>query len=339
MKIKFNRFERFAGLFVLTAFGMGVALVLAVAIQRGVFQSKVELQTTLTTADGLREGTTVSMQGLRVGQVTQIELVSQSEVFVKFKMNREYFDKVRDDSVIRVLRPFIIGEKIIDISVGSKDSPPIRELAHVPSLPTTDIMDLMSGRTLSPYFDLMGKMAENLKFVAESFLDPKRSQAMVKMFDDLSPLLRNASSLTKEANTLIKGVNRDQQLVTVVGNLVAITNEVNRVLPQVAKESPEMLSHLAKIAKNMAVLTDEVQKTLPMMQKLAPEIPKASERALEALDQTVVTLKALQKSFLLRSSVEEVRKEEAERRLPASEEKASENASQKDSEKDSGTTP
>jgi phospholipid/cholesterol/gamma-HCH transport system substrate-binding protein len=51
-----------------------------------------------------------------------------------------------------------------------------------------------------------------------------------------------------------------------------------------------------------------------MMQKLAPEIPRASERALEALDQTVVTLKALQKSFLLRGSVEEVRTEEALRR-------------------------
>lgn len=324
MKIKFNRFERFAGLFVLTALGMGIALVLAVAIQRGVFQSKVELQTVLATADGLREGTTVSMQGLRVGQVTHIELVSQSEVFVKFKMNREYFDKVREDSVVRVLRPFIIGEKILDISVGSQEASAVQELASVPSLPTTDIMDLMSGRALSPYFDLMGKMAENLKFVAESFLDPKRSQAMVKMFDDLSPLIRNASSMTKEANSLLKGVNRDQQLVKVVGNLVAITNEVNRALPQIAKESPEMLVHLAKIAKNMAVLTDEVQKTLPMMQKLAPEIPKASERALEALDQTVVTLKALQKSFLLRSSVEEVRKEEAERRLPASDQESSE---------------
>ncbi len=326
MKVKFNRFERIAGLFVLTAAVSGLALTLAVAIKRGVFESKVELQTSLATADGIREGTTVSMQGLRVGQVTAIELVSAEEVFVKFKMNRDYFSKVRADSVVRVMRPFIIGEKILDVSVGSETSEKVSELAKLQSVPSTDVMDLLSGRSLGPYFELIGKMAENLKFVAESFLDPKRSRAMVKMFDDLSPLLRNASSLTKEANTLLVGVNKDQQLVKVVGNLVAITNEVNRVLPTVAKESPEMLGHLQKIAKNMAILTDEVQKTLPMMQKLAPEIPRASERALEALDQTVVTLKALQKSFLLRSSVEEVRNEEALRskqdeRAPAAEEK------------------
>ena len=75
----------------------------------------------------------------------------------------------------------------------------------------------------------------------------------------------------------------------------------------------------------MAILTDEVQKTLPLLKEAAPEIPHASRRALEALDETVVTLKAIQKSFLLRGNVEDVRKEEAVReqkktRVPAAEE-------------------
>lgn len=314
MKVKFNKYERVAGFFVMAAFAGGIAFGVAVAVKRGFFQSKIELRTSLTTADGIREGTTVSMQGLRIGQVTSIELISASQVNVHFQMNREYQDKVRTDSVVRVMRPFIIGEKILDVSVGDPSAQAVTDLAQLDSVPTTDIMEVLSGRTLGPYVEMMGRMAENLKFVAESFMDPKRSQALVRMFDDLSPLLKNASSLTKQANTLLVGINRDQQLVTVVNNLVAITNEVNRALPAVAKESPEMLGHLSKIAKNMAILTDEVQKTLPMMQKLAPEIPRASERALEALDQTVVTLKALQKSFLLRGSVDEVRLEEAESR-------------------------
>lgn len=317
MKIKFNRFERVAGLFVLTAFGGCLAMILAIAIKQGVFDSKIELETSLLTADGVREGTVVSMQGLRIGQVTEVELISANEVHVKFKMKRDYLDKVRGDSVVRVMRPFIIGEKVLDVSIGSSSEVQVQEFAKLESVPTTDIMDLMSGRTLGPYFELMGKMAENLKVVAESFLDPKRSQAMVKMFDEMSPLMKNASSLTKEANTLLLGMNKNQQLVTVVNNLVAITSEVNRVLPEVAKQSPEMLGHLSKIARNMAILTDEVQKTLPMMQQLAPEIPRASARALEALDETVITLKALQKSFLLRGSVVEVKQEEAQKRAPA----------------------
>jgi phospholipid/cholesterol/gamma-HCH transport system substrate-binding protein len=311
MKIKFNRFERVAGIFVLVAFSGILAFGVAVAIQKGFFEKKVTLQTSLESADGVREGTAVTMQGLRIGQVESVELVSAQEVKVTFKMSHKYLDKVRADSVVRAIRPFIIGEKSLDVTIGSSDAAPAVEMAILKSVPTTDIMDLISGRTLGPSVELLGRMAENLKFVAEAFVDPKRTQALVRMFDDLSPLLRNASSLTSEANGLLKAVNKDKQLVTVVNNLVAITSEVHKAMPEVAKHSPEMMGHLSKIARNMSVLTDELQKTLPIVQKLAPEIPRASERALEALDETVVTLKALQKSFLLRGSAAEVREEEA----------------------------
>ncbi len=55
---------------------------------------------------------------------------------------------------------------------------------------------------------------------------------------------------------------------------------------------------------------------------MGPELPRTSKRAIEALDETVVTLKALQKSFLLRGSVQEVRTEEADReRKPANKSK------------------
>ncbi len=311
MKVKFNKFERVAGLFVLVAFSGIVAFAVAVAIQKGFFEKKVTLQTTLESADGVREGTAVSMQGLRIGQVETVELVSAHEVRVSFRMSHKYLDKVRTDSVVRAVRPFIIGEKTLDVSIGSSEAAPVLEMALLKSSPTTDIMDLISGRTLGPYVEMLGRMAENLKFVAEAFVDPKRSQALVRMFDDMAPLLRNASTLTSEANVLLKAVNKDKQLVTVVNNLVSITSEIHKAMPEVTKHSPEMLGHLSKIARNMAVLTDELQKTLPIMQKLAPEIPRASERALEALDETVVTLKALQKSFLLKGSAAEVREEEA----------------------------
>ena len=329
MRVKFNVYERVAGLFVLGAVVGTLGIGVAVAVKKGLFEPKIELETSLRSADGIREGTLVSMQGLRIGSVTAVELMSASEVRVRFKMERRYGDKVRADSVVRVLRPFVIGEKILDVSIGAPEALALAEGAKLPSEPTTDIMDLVSGKTLGPSLDILGRMAENLKFVAEAFLDPKRSQALVRMFDDLSPLLKNASSLTAEANTLLKTANKGQQLAKTIQNLALITNEVSRILPQVAKESPELLTHLAKIAKNMAVLTDEVQKTLPMMQKMAPEIPRASARAIEALDETVVTLKALQKSFLLRGSAREVREEEAKLRAPAAVEKTVEKTVEK----------
>lgn len=311
MKIKFNMYERVAGLFVLGAIVGGVVSLAGVAIKKGWFETKVHFETTLETADGVRAGTQVQMAGLRAGSVTSVELKSNNEVHVKFEISEKFRDRVHQDSVVRVTRPFIIGEKVLDLSVGSEATPLLAENSVLRAEKTADIMDLVSGRTLGPYIETMGQMMENLKFVAEAFLDPERSKAIVKIFDEMTPLVKNMSGMSREATSLLKEVNHKKKLVHALDNLVVMTDELNRVLPALTKDSPELAKDLAKIAKNTAVLTDELQKALPAIQEIGPELPHASRRALEALDETVVTLKALQKSFLLRGNVADVREEEA----------------------------
>ncbi len=321
MKIKFNQFERVAGLFVLMAIGGSIAASVAVAVKRGWFERKIALETHLSSADGVHIGTMVQMAGLRAGSVTSVDLKNNNQILVRFEVSERFHARIHEDSVVRIMRPFIIGEKVLDVSVGTEQTKNVPEGQLLASEASADIMDLVSGKTLGPYLETMGKMMENLKFVAEAFLDPERSKAIVKIFDELNPLIRNMSSMGKEATGLIRQLNGKQQLVTTVNNLVALTTELNTVMPQFTKNSPELAADLSKIAKNMAVLTDEMQKFLPLMSQMAPEIPHASKRALEALDETVVTLKALQKSFLLRGSVKDVREEEAKERQPASEPK------------------
>lgn len=321
MRVKFNKFERVAGLFVLTAIVGGVAATVGVAIKKGLFETKVAFETHLRNADGVREGTLVQMAGLRAGSVTKVELKSSSEIYVQFEVSERFRDRVREDSVVRVVRPFIIGEKVLDLSIGSDEMKVVSEHALLKSEPTADVMDLVNGKTLGPYLETMGKMMENLRVVAEAILDPERSKNIVKIFDELQPLVSGMTGMSKEVTTLIQQVNQKKKLSRMVDNLVVMTDEVNEILPTLVKDSPQLAQDLAKIAKNMAVLTDEVSKTLPMMKEIGPELPRASRRAIEALDETVVTLKALQKSFILRGNVKDVRDEEAKRedlRAPAS---------------------
>ena len=320
MKVKFTKFERVAGLFVLCSIVGCLAFVVAVAIKQGWFEAKVRFSTKLPTADGIHEGTAVQMAGLRVGQITEVELNSDHEVRVHFEVSHKFRNKLREDSVVRVIRPFVIGEKVLEVTIGSETSIALREGAFIHSVAGFDLMDLLSGRVLGTYMQGFGQIAENLRFVAEAMMDPERSKAFIEIFDDIRPLVRNMNHMSREATTLLGQVNHKKKLVHVLDNLVAMTDEMNRVLPTIKEHAPEMAGDVAKIARNMAVITDELQKTVPMMRELGPELPRASKRAIEALDETVVTLKALQKSFLLRGNVRDVRDEEAarEERLPAS---------------------
>lgn len=329
MKIKFNHFERVAGLFVCTAIVGGIAAAVGVAIRRGWFEPKVELETTFKSADGIHAGTTVQMAGLRAGSVEVVDLKSNNEIRVRFTISRKFHLRVRTDSVVRVIRPFIIGEKVLDLSVGTEDNTVVAENGTVASEESPDIMDLVNGRKIGPYLTMLSQMMDNLRSVAEAFLDPERTKNIVRIFDELSPLAKNMNSMSKEVVSLIRETNKKQRLTTALDNLVFMTTEINRVLPGFTRDSPQLASDLGKIAKNTAVLTDELQKFLPLMSQAAPELPGVSRRALEALNETVVTLKALQKSFILRGNVKEVREEEA-KRAPASESDDSSGAKDKD---------
>ena len=69
------------------------------------------------------------------------------------------------------------------------------------------------------------------------------------------------------------------------------------------------------VIRNVNLLLTELQKLTPAINALAPDLPRTTQRAVEALDQTVILLKAMQKSWMLRSNVEKVKEEE--QRKPA----------------------
>jgi phospholipid/cholesterol/gamma-HCH transport system substrate-binding protein len=319
-KVKFNRIERIAGLFVVAAVAGVFVITVLIAIKQGWFENKVKYVVEMPSADGVREGTLIQMAGLKIGSVQSIELRGSELVIVGLSVSEAYKEKIRSDSIVRVSRPFIIGEKVFDISLGSQQSPEMPEGAQLAVEMAPDLLDFVSGKSLGPHLKNLSRIAESLRVVAETLFDPRRTKAFVQMIDDIAPLVQSGRSVTKEANVLLQDLNKGKRIVGALDDLRLLTGELNRTLPLFAKDSPQLAQDVSKIARNMAVLTDEMQKAIPAFAKIGPELPRASLRAIEALDETVVTLKALQKSFLLRGNVRDVREEEAKLipiRLPA----------------------
>lgn len=309
MKIKFNKFERVAGLFVLVALLGSMAVTIAVAVKKGWFSSKVNYTTVLTSAEGLHSGTPIHVAGLRAGSVQDVELISAQEVKVSFEVLEKFKTNIRQDSELRVVRPFIIGEKVLEITVGDKSLEMLTAGAEIPSVESFDIMEILSGRKMGPLLGSIEQLTSNLKTLLQAFADPKRTEALVKMFDRLDPLIVNLSEMSSGVTKLTTAVNKDERLEKVVVSLVSITHELDKILPLLNAQSPDLGLQMGQIVDNLNVLTTEFKKITPAIAAIAPELPQTSLRAVEALDETVVLLKALQKSFLLRGNVEEVKEE------------------------------
>lgn len=318
MRVKFNKFERVAGLFVLVAIVGCFLSMVGVAVKQGWFESKTTFTTVFESAEGLHSGTPVLMSGLRVGAVDTVELRPDNRIGVEFKVFSKFASKIRQDSEAQLVRPFIIGERILEITVGSAESAELEAGAVIRSTEAVDLMTLMSGRKLGVALGEMGGMVENLRFLAEAFLDKDRTAGLVKIFDRIDPLLVNLNSMSVEVVKLAKQGTKDERFANVLKELAVTTKELNAMLPDLKRRAPKMADDLEQLVSNLAVLTESSKVLMPALAEIAPDLPRSSRRAVEALDEAVVLLKAMQKSWMLRGSANEVREEEAKRdRKPA----------------------
>lgn len=314
MRVKFNKFERVAGIFVITAIVGTFLGGVVVAVKRGWFERKVEFKTKFETAGGLNPGTQVQMAGLRVGSVESIELVSDNQVIVTFTIPYKLLAKVRQDSAVHTIRPFLIGDKVMEVTVGSANAPQAEPGAFIPSEASTDLMDIVGGRKLGAYLDEMGTLMTSLRTVLKAFSDNKRAESLIQVFDEIHPLLVNINMMAKEMTTLSQQATRKKNLQKIVENLVLTTDTLNKAMPQLAEaieNNPNVAKDLVGIVGDLSKLTSEMTKVLPAIAELAPELPQASRRAIEAMNEAVIVLKAMQKSFLLKGSVQDVKEEEA----------------------------
>lgn len=292
MKIRFNKFEKVAGMFVGLAILACAFGTVGIAVKNGWFSSKVSYVTELESADGIHDGTIVQIAGLRVGSVTAVDLQSNDRVRVKFQVLEKFRDKIRADSRVQMFRPFILAEKVLEVSVGSEDQVVVDTGGTIPTTASTDIMDMLSGKKMGAVISSFDKMADSLRIVGEAFSDPQRTASLVQMLDRLNPLVQNLNTTSVEVNKLMKSAN---------------------------KEAPDLGAQVTQLVGNVNVLTTEFQKLTPAIGVIAPELPRTTKRAVEALDETVVLLKAMQRSFLLRGNVEDVKKEENRRPANTSE--------------------
>lgn len=314
MKVKFNKFERIAGLFVVLAV-LGVILTgVSAAVKQGWFEPKVRYTTTFENADGIHQGTLVQMAGLRAGAVESVELESDNRIRVGFYVMGKFQNRIRENSTVQLIRPFIIGERVLEMTVGSEEYEVIPDYSAVKSLETVDLMTLMSGKHLNSYLSKLGGILESVQVLVDAFADKSRAESLVRVIDRLDPLVRNLNSMSVEVIKLSKQATHDDGVQKLVGNLAVTTREINKILPELNEQNPDMAKDLAVMTQNLAVMTKALG---PAVKQVEGELPGASVRLVQALDETVVVLKAMQKSFFMRSSVKEVKDEESQERLPA----------------------
>ena len=131
-----------AGLFV----GLGLLLaglvIFLIGKERNLFDKQVVYFGAFENVDGLVLGAPVRLGGLQVGRVTKISFapdLGDKRIMVTMEVATQFRDRIRRDSVARVTGRGVLGDKAVDISLGSPEAEAIAgggeiTLDHLPAI-------------------------------------------------------------------------------------------------------------------------------------------------------------------------------------------------------------
>jgi phospholipid/cholesterol/gamma-HCH transport system substrate-binding protein len=210
------------GIFIVAGLVILVGLVYFLGRGAGLFQRQYRLVAGFAQIGGLIEGATVRLAGVPVGRVSAIRLPppGATRVQVELSLARRVQDRVRADSTARIETLGLLGDKIVEVTVGSLSSPVLPEGAELKTEEPFDTNRLVKQGTelLQNLVTISGDLKGTIAKVTESTAGP-----------DLAETVRSIRALTAEIEKgqgLLHRLVYDRQLGTAVADAAGAFRQI-----------------------------------------------------------------------------------------------------------------
>ncbi len=157
------------GLFVLVAIAVFLGMIYALGARTRLFEPQYSIHAEFTEVAGLTEGATVRLAGVQIGRVAEVHLPAQpgGKVRVELNIARRFADRIRRDSLARIETQGLLGDKIVEITVGTAATPPLGAGETITARDPVNIADAISSG--ADTLKNVAAVAESLRRTAESF--------------------------------------------------------------------------------------------------------------------------------------------------------------------------
>jgi phospholipid/cholesterol/gamma-HCH transport system substrate-binding protein len=256
------------GIFVFCTLLTFMAAIFLLGSRTQYFQPQYTLKAVFSNVGYLLEGAGVYLAGVQVGRVGEIrffEDIAAQKVSVSLRIARNYQERIRQDSVAVITSSGLLGDKYIDITLGSESEP--------------ELLDGMFIRTREPadYGQLMQQGEEVLKNTIEitSALGAltsgfRSSQAPMAVADLLTSLARIAKAI-ETGDGLIHALIYEKGNDRIFADFAAATTALRDTLTGIKEgkgflptlltdPNPEVVAQFSKLLASVHKLLQDIEK-------------------------------------------------------------------------------
>ena len=190
------------GIFVLVSLAVFLGIIYMLGARARLFEARFIIHAEFAQVGGLQEGATVRLAGVQIGRVSQVSLPSQpgGKVRVSLRIAKQFGDRIRKDSEARIETQGLLGDRIVEITVGSAQTAAVQPGEVLKAQDPVDIAHVLgqgAGVVRS-----VAALSESLKDVADEF---RKSRVMEDLAATMATTRKVAEQVGRIADRAEKG--------------------------------------------------------------------------------------------------------------------------------------
>jgi len=256
------------GVFVLVSLAVLIGFVYLLGARARLFEPTYELTAEFTEVGGLVPGATVRLAGVQIGRVTRVRLPEApgEKVRVTLTIGRGFADRIRKDSIARIETQGLLGDKLVEISLGSEAAPALKPREFIAAREPVELSRL-AGEGMD-VLRSVGALSSNLNVTVEAF---NKAHTM----GDVAATLKSARAAAEQVGRVAEQAGRvAEQAEKGKGWLHALLYE--------EPEALRRLQTLLAATERLVAQAERGEHAVSVL--LSAESGRAARRLLEAMD-------------------------------------------------------
>jgi phospholipid/cholesterol/gamma-HCH transport system substrate-binding protein len=208
----------------------------------GIFSRKLTITTYFENSAGLKPGAAVNLQGVTIGTVKTVTVVSSPErkltpVQVVMKLNEKYAEELKKDSKASLTTIGVLGDTVVDINSQFAVGQPLRDGDELKTLETPSLTDVVKAsqgtiESLNVILAKMNTIVDNMQSgkgsIGQLISNPDLYNKVNATVDELHKLTVNVNSGKGSIGKLVSDDALYNRLNDTVAKLDNIATELDK---------------------------------------------------------------------------------------------------------------
>lgn len=223
-----------AGLFIALGIALALLVVFVIGKERNLFDKQNVYTGAFENVDGLQFDSPVRLGGVNVGRVTSIKFGSDLEdkrIIVTMEVVKKYEERIRKDSVARITNRGVLGDKAVDISIGSQGEPAMPDGAELTTGSSGDISSILKAT---------GEIIDNTVGITRDLRTGVASYTNKEMVSDVAEIVKSTKNIMRE-------VEQGKGLAHTLIYDRSIPNDVKAVIAQISQSAVKLDSAIVRV--------------------------------------------------------------------------------------------